>query len=282
MIAAMDIAFYTATALYVMAAVMATRYLWGADNRALLFANRMLAIGAGCLVVTFALRWGIWRRVPLTTVADSLNLLVLQVTVIMLFIVRKDSLRALLCFHVPPLAAICLINATLAHGKLHTPPRELRGFPLTAHVSLAFLAYALFLLASMTSMAYIFQAQRLKRCRTTGLFQRLPSLEQLDHTLCGLVRYGYMFFVITLVLGTVWAWVDQDLLATRWWLSPKVLLSVVMVFFYGLAFHGRQSGRLRGPKLAYLIFLGFFSLLIIYLVLALMGLNSYNFWGTAA
>jgi len=277
MLLAMNLAFYAAVACYLSAAMMVAYHLRGAKNKTLRLAHGLLAAGAGCLVATFVLRWGYWGRVPLTTMTDSLNLLTLEVTVIVLLLVRQDRAQALLCFYAPPLAALCLINAAVAHDNLHMEPRALPSVPLVCHVGLAFLAYALFLLASMTSVAYIFQAHRLKQHRVTGLSHRLPSLEQLDRTLYRLMAYGYPFFIITLGLGATWAWVDRDLLGAQWWLAPKVVRAFVMVMLYAVSFHARRSGRLRGPKLAYLVFLGFSTLLTLYVVLSLLGLNTRNF-----
>ena len=278
MLATIDVAFYAGTALYVGAALVAAGYLWSAGNQLLNVAKCLLVAGAICLVVTFLLRWTAWRLLPLTTITDSLNLFAVLTTAVMLWALRKNKTAALLCFYLPPLAAICLVNAAVAHQFLHDAPRQLRGIPLTIHVGLAFLAYALFFVASMTSVGYIFQAQHVKRHKTIGLFRRLPSLEQLDQTLWRLIYYGYPLFVITLLLGLIWAWVDRDLLSPRWWLAPKVALSCAMAIFYAVAFHARKSGWLRGPKLAYLVLVGFSSLLMTYLVLAVTNLHGYNFW----
>jgi len=188
----------------------------------------------------------------------------------------------LLCFYAPPLGAACLMNAATAFPRLHAAPRTLPGAPLVVHVGMVFFAYALFYLASMTSAAYVFQAARLKARRTTGLFQRLPALEKLEHILWRLIVIGYPIFVATLALGLVWVWLDRGLLEARWWLAPKVVMSWVMVAFYAATFHVRRSGRLRGHKLAYLVFIGFSVLLAVYVVLALMNLRDYHFWGTAA
>jgi len=278
MITAMDIAFYAATACYGVAALLAARYLWNGDARSLRWASRVLVVGALGLVATFLLRWGAWRLVPLTTLSDSLNLLILQVTVIVLIVARKDDVRALLCLCTPPLAVLAVVNAAVAGDNLHTAPRALSGFPLVGHVGLAFLAYALFLVASMTSVAYVIQDERLKRRRTAGLFQRLPALERLDGILFRVIGCGYVCFLITIVLGGLWARADSGLLAPHWWLAPKIILSFVMAVFYAVAFHARRSGRLRGPKLAYAVFLGFSILLVSYVALSMMDLNTYNFW----
>lgn len=276
-----DVAVYGAAACYLGATLATAWYLLGVHERALHVAAWLLGLGAACLGLTFALRWATWHRVPFTSAADSVNLLALQATVVLLFMTRSSKVRGLICFCAPVLTALCLIAATVAHADLHEMPRELRGFPLTLHVGLAFLAYALFLLASATSAAYIFQARHLKRHQSTALFQRLPSLEHLDHTLWRLVTFAYPLFVVTLVLGVVWSWVDRDLLGPRWWLAPKIVLSTVMATFYGVVFHARRSGGFRGPKLAYLIFLGFLVLLGAYLVLSLTDLNTARFWEAA-
>ena len=52
-----------------------------------------------------------------------------------------------------------------------------------------------------------------------------------------------------------------------------------MVALYSTAFHGRRIGLLRGQKLAYLVSVGFTVMLGSYLVLGLMNLQDYNFWG---
>jgi len=276
----MDVAFYAGILFYVGAALMALRHLRSANGEALDLGLRLSTAGAACLAVTFVCRWAVFHRPPMTTMTDSLNLLILFATLVMLWVLRKAAVRALMCFYVPPLTLLCLINAGVAHRYLHQAPRPLPSAPLMVHVGLVFLSYAMFFLASMTSGAYIFQTRHLKRHHTSGLFHRLPSLEELDRTLSGLVSLGYPFFVVTLILGMLWAWFERDLLGTHWWLAPKVLSSPLMVAFYALAFHARRSGRLRGPKLAYFVFIGFSSLLLMYVALTLMNLRAYNFWGT--
>jgi len=275
---AIDIAFYTGSACFVAAGLMALRHLRGNCGDTLKPAARVLLAGAALLLVTLVFRGVKWGMMPLTTTVDALSLFGLLTAVIMVYVVRKENAPAMLCFYAPPLAAACLINAAVAHDALHTSPRELQGLPLTLHVGTVFLAYALFFLASMTSAAYLFQAHRLKHRKTTGLFQRLPSLEQLDRTLWRLVRYGYPLFVATLALGFVWAWFDDQLLEARWWLAPKVIMSCAMVVFYGALFHLRRHGGLRGPKLSYLMLVGFVALLLAYFALDLLHLRDYNFW----
>ncbi|NIA16223.1 MAG: hypothetical protein GWP08_19340 [Nitrospiraceae bacterium] len=281
MVLCIGICFYPGVALYVAAAIAALWYLRHANEFALRLALWLSAGGVGLLIMAFAARWAAWGLVPLTTVSDSLNLLVVMSTLAMLLLMRTRNVRALAWFYLTPLAALTLVSAAVAHKDLFHSPKELSGIPLTLHVGLVFLAYAMFFMAAMTSAAYILQNHRLKRPNALALSHHLPSLEQLDHTLTRLVSLGYPLFLATLVLGLIWAHAEGGLLSSRWWMAPKVLLSFVMAALYAVAFHRRRSGRLRGPKLAYLLCLGFALLLAAYLVLALMQLREYSFWENA-
>ncbi|MBI4557733.1 MAG: cytochrome c biogenesis protein CcsA [Candidatus Hydrogenedentes bacterium] len=276
-----DIFFYLGMGLYLLAPVLAIRFLRG-SNGSLLPATRLALGGALLVVLSFLLRWFTWGRLPVTPF-DALNLFILLSTLIMVLVTQPEPMRALQCFYLPALAIMCLINVGVALRYLNVAPKELpvtlRGLPLTIHIGLIYLAYALFFVASMTSVAYVFQSQRLKRRQTSGLFHQLPSLEQLDRTLYRLISYGYPFFVITMLIGIFWAWAEPKLLGEQWWLSPKIILSAVMVAFYSVSFHTRRFGLLRGRKLAYFVFFGFTSLLATSIVLALLNLSTYNFWG---
>lgn len=282
MISATLTIFFLASAAYVVAGVIAIGYWRNPSAGILAGANRVAFAGTFLIAAVFALRWGTWKLMPLTTIADSLNLLVLLATLIMLFVARNDPpMRTLLCYLLPALGLVCLVNAVFGYDDLLDAPRELRGLLLAPHVVLAFLGYALFFVASMTSMAYVFQDLHLKHRQTSGLFHQLPSLEQLDKTLFRLISFGYPFFALTLILGFFWAWVDRDLLGPHWYFSPKIILAAIMAGFYSLAFHTRRFGLLRGRKLAYLVFCGFTSLLIIYVVMGLLNVGNYNFWESA-
>ncbi len=269
---------YAAAALYVLSALWALRYLWSDEKGTLAPPAVMMTAGAAVFAALFGIRWAATGRVPLTSVLDSLVVFVLLSTVVILFVLRNRTMRALLCFYLPPLAAIALTAAAVAHQYLPHDPRALRGLFLLVHVGLAQLAFALFFIASTTSAAYLFQSHNLKRRQTTGLFAKLPPLEQLDTTLYALIGAGYPLFIVTLVLGIIWAWIDRELLGPHWYLSPKVLLALVMAVFYAVTFHMRRFGLLRGPKLAALVFGGFAGLLGLYLILGLMELNNYFFW----
>ena len=273
---------YAGAAGYIGAAFLALCYLRGGRMPCLENARRAAMAGVLLLAATVALRFITWRLLPMTSGSDSMVLFALMGTVIALVTSTKPDRRALMCFYWPPLAFIVCLSLYMAGEDFAHSPKPFPTVLLGVHVSLAMLSYAMFLIASLTSLAYVFQAARLKKRQTSGLFQRLPALEQLDHTLFALIKYGYPFFVVTLWLGLFWAWYDNDSLSNTWWLSPKIVLSLVMAALYAVTFHVRRRGMLRGPKLAYFVVLGFGLVLAVYLVLNVLNLINYNFWSPAA
>ncbi|MCF6285974.1 MAG: cytochrome c biogenesis protein CcsA [Candidatus Hydrogenedentes bacterium] len=245
-------------------------------------AYRLAVVALASLIVTGGLRAFQWKLVPYTTAVDSLCLFTtLSLAVIMVQLAVFSSHRALLCFYLPALSLIGVLSLFTAYPALSVAPKELSSGLLIAHVGLVFLAFALFFLAGLNGVAYVFQAHRLKHRKTTGLFQRLPSLDALDKNLFQLIRAGYPTFVVTLIVGGFWVWYEGDKLSPTWWISPKVAMSVPMLLFYAFTFHARAIGWLRGPKLAYLVCYGTAALIGFYLVLTLLGAQDHNFYGAA-
>lgn len=275
--------FYAGVAAYGGAAACALAGLRPGRAAACLPVARAAAIAAaGLFLATFALRVAAWGRPPLTTSSDSLNLFVLLGTATALAAAWPPQRRGLLAYFLPALAAIALFSAVFAPGDLARAPREIPAVFLVVHVVTAFLAYALFFIASLASAAYTQQARRLKHRRSGATALPLPSLEHLDATLYRLIGLGYPLFVITLGMGIYWALRDEGLLSAAWWRSPKIILSAFMAAFYAVSYHARARGLLRGPKLAHFVFVGFGILLGAYLALEFLDLTNYNFYEGAA
>ncbi len=274
--------FYIGVALHLVTAATALAYAATSRDARLLRLSGHLLLGAlvahACV---FVLRYVAWNVVPLAGVADSFNLFIFLVSLTSYAVTRSQKRQALLTFYTPVLAALCLIAVIVTARSLGESPRALPIVLVTIHVGLAFLAYALFFVASLTGGAYAFAARQLKRLNTVGFAQKLPSLENMDRTLYLLIAFGYPVFVVTLVLGVAWAWYDTGSLTSSWWWSPKIIWSVVMVALYAFSFHARSLGLLRGPKLAHLICIGFGFMLSVYLVLELLHLLTYNFYQEA-
>lgn len=267
---------------YVCGAVASLCYLRHGVPRLLSAARSLIAAGCVGLLGVFLLRWIGSGLLPMASAADSLVLFVFMATVVCLAGTISEDRRALMCFYWPAVALIACGSVVAARRDFTEPPKTFEAILLGIHVSLAMLAYAMSLAASLTSLAYAFQANRLKRRKTTGLFRRLPSLQEMDATLYQLIWYGYPMFVVTLWLGLLWAWIDSGSLSSTWWWSPKIFLALAMALMYSLSFHARRRGWLSGPKLAHFIFVGLTVVLAAYLLLSVFHLKNYNFWSPAA
>jgi ABC-type transport system involved in cytochrome c biogenesis permease subunit len=265
----------------VSAAACALRGWTKSDPGLYQIARRTTEAGAVFMIATILVRWSQLGRPPLTGSFDVINVFILMTVCVVIATQFTTPHRILSAFYLPPVAGIAALNVVLALRSLSETPRELESIFLLFHVGMVFLAYAFFFVASLTSIAYLVQVRHLKIASATAQPNRLPPLEQLDTLLYRLIATGYPLFVVTLILGVCWAWFgqDKDKLGAQWWLSPKIIMSVFTVVLYAVSFHARRMGVLRGPKLAYLVILGFNAFLVVYLLLTVLGLSGYKFWG---
>jgi len=278
----LGIPFYLAISCYVASAALALVSLRpGVGENILSGARRTAAVGNVLLLAVFLIRWIQHGRVPLTGLGASLNLFLILCTGIMMTVQRRAEMRPLLVYYLPALAVLAAAAGAVGHRYLGAAPEPLNALLLIVHVGLVFAAFALFFVAAITAFAYANKAHSLKRGGAFGFIQRLPSLEHLDRALFRLVGLGYPIFVVTLVLGFLWAWGGRTE-GEQWFLSPRILLAAAMVLFYAASYHGRKFGVLRGPKLAYFVFFGFVALLLVYLGMSLLDVESYRFGGGAA
>jgi len=282
MLYAIDITFIAAVALFCVAAVASFVYWRGINDAALDMTRYAVAVAAALLFCSFCLRWASHGRIPLTTMVDVLNVLIVTVAAVVLPLVNQPNLRPLLCYYAPPLAVLAVFNAIVGRSMLHTVPKELNETFVALHVGPVIVAFALFFVASLTGVAYIIQARRLKSLRTTTAPAKLPPLEHLDSTLFNLIKWGYPFFGLTLVLGVIGAFLFPDELGNNWWLSPKIVLAIFTAMLFAFSFHSRNRGLLRGQKVAYVVVVGFAVMLAVYLLLESTGLKDYGFWSKPA
>lgn len=275
------LAFGLGTLLHLAAAIAAVLFAAGGPRRLIDACGAMSAGGAGAYLVAQAVRWAASGAFPLTTLADGLVAFIVISAAIAVPFVYRHRIEGLLCFVAPALAVLSAIASGAAlQGPSSQTPERLLTAPLALHAGSAFLAYALFFLATAMGAAYLVIASRLKRQAPKGrLLQRMPSLEQLDHALYRLLGWGTVAFLVAMVMGGIWVVAQRELLGPNWWLAPKVLLAWAAEIFFVALYVLRTYSGLRGPKLAGLVVGGFSSILLLYIVLSAVQLRTYQFWG---
>ncbi|GIM44638.1 protein HemX [Collibacillus ludicampi] len=139
---------------------------------------------------------------------------------------------------------------------------KLQGDLLFIHITIAFLSYAAFAIATIFSIMYLIQEKLLKEKRWNTLFRRLPALDQLDMFSFRLIVIGFPLLLIAMILGAIWYKIQFGRFL---FLDPKPLVSLLLFVLYGLYLYFRVAWGWVGRKSAWLNILGFSGVLINYL-----------------
>jgi ABC-type transport system involved in cytochrome c biogenesis permease subunit len=173
-----------------------------------------------------------------------------------------------------PIGGVLILLASLLPQARVPLLSLLQSVTLMTHVSVFLTAYAAFTLAFAAALAYLLQARALRQKR---LAWRLPPLRVMDR-LCGwLITVGILLMLSAMLFGSIWAETVWD---TPWIWEPKQVMSLVTLSIYGLYFSVRHTGRWSGRRLAWLVVLGFLSVLVTFVgadLLAPDGLHSFLF-----
>ncbi|MDJ0763504.1 MAG: cytochrome c biogenesis protein CcsA [Myxococcota bacterium] len=131
------------------------------------------------------------------------------------------------------------------------------------HTGSAALGYAGFFLSAVYGVMYHVFHRALRR-KTFGLvFERLPSLDILARMTYGAAVFGFIFLAVSIVSGMGWA---AQAIPGNYWLDIKVLVTIGVWAFYGLALASPYVLRFKGRLLVSTLLLGFAFLLVSTLV----------------
>jgi cytochrome c-type biogenesis protein CcsB len=138
-------------------------------------------------------------------------------------------------------------------------PERLQSVWLPIHVTLAFLGYALFVLAASVSIVYLVHESRLKSKRAIdGPGGALPSLEKLDRINHRLLLFGFAMLSLAILSGAIWSEANWG---TFWRWEPKESWALVLWILYAALLQARQTVGWRGRRAAALTIV-LFSVLV--------------------
>jgi ABC-type transport system involved in cytochrome c biogenesis permease subunit len=140
-----------------------------------------------------------------------------------------------------------------------------------------FLGEALFTIAFIAGLIYLFQEKQIKSKHPRAFLMKLPSLTSLDHInhLCLVV--GFPLLTLGLALGLLYA---KEIWGTFWRWEPKETWSAVTWFLYAVLIHGRLSTGWRGRKAALWAVVGFGVVLFTFFVIGYFAPGKHDFLGT--
>lgn len=219
----------------------------------------LLAAGAFLQLIEFATGAFQTGNLPVTNFGQSLSFLAWLTALAGLIVIVRFRMQVVGTV-VAPIVFIVLSAATLTMGDRRlTLPVTLRSAWLPVHVTLAFLGYALFVLAAGVSIVYLVYERRLKAKRLSlrdgGA---APSLEKLDRVNYHLLGWGFLMLTLAIISGAIWA---DTIWGHFWSWEPQESWSLVIWLLYAALLESRLTIGWRGKRAAALT-LVLFSVLI--------------------
>ena len=136
-------------------------------------------------------------------------------------------------------------NLIVPHGLIETDP-TLNNPWILIHVVFIFLALAIFAIAFVSGILYIFEENKIKGKQFGNLLQKLPSLNTLDKVnhlslMIGfpLITIGIAigFFAANQIWGSAWRWDDKETWSVLTWVLYAILLNCRL----SLGWKGKKS-----------------------------------------
>lgn len=155
----------------------------------------------------------------------------------------------------------------------HVMAQQLISELLLIHITVAILSYGAFSLSFVFSVLYLIQYDLLKRKKWGTRLKRLADLSKLDRMSFVLNLIGVPMLIISLILGTTWAYIKvPDMI----WYDPKVIGSFIVLAIYSIYLYLKVGKGLTGNKLALWNLASFLVVLINFFLFG--KLSSFHFW----
>lgn len=260
------IGYFVASSLYISALALRNKRLgdWGLRALVVVFLIHGLGLGA---------RWMESGRLPLVDLFEALSLYS-WLTILAYFIVeRAYGYRSVGAF-VTPVAFLSVALAAAVHKDTVPLVPVLESGWLPIHVGISFLAYTVFTIAFGIAIVYLLQERQLKAKRPQSLFNRLPPLENLERLGHNTIGVGFPFMTLAIATGAVWA---EQAWGSYWSWEPKQTMALVTWLIYVAYFHLRDVVGWRGKRAAWLIVMGFVSVIVTFLGARFFNTGLHNF-----
>lgn len=168
-----------------------------------------------------------------------------------------------------PAAGAFAVPAALTLLVLARVVREPEATPMgalgRAHILLATVGVAVFTLAAILALLYLFEERKLKRKEFGRMMGVGTPLETLDRLAARCVSLGFPIFTIALVTGAIWI----ARLGVVWGgdaLRPEYVLAVATWVAFGVLLLARRGAGWQGRRAAWLTLGGFGGALLVMIV----------------
>jgi len=261
-------------ACYVGSSLVALVSLFGTRQRGERAALALMAAGGTILAGVLIFRGVRAASIPVFNRFEALTCYALALSGAYLILTAYRAMRGIAGLLIP-YAAVVLLAGVLALGMDSGAPVPVFGPWLALHALTAYAAYGVFTLASILAAAYLIQDSNLKRKRFGVVWERLPSLEALDHVMSRLVGVAFLLLTVSIMLG--FALVRQSGGGEEWLTDPKVLATVAFWILLAVLVHLRASADRHGRGVALMAMGGLVCLLFAFVGVHLVATTAHRF-----
>jgi cytochrome c-type biogenesis protein CcsB len=220
------------------------------------FGTLLAWFGVGFQAASVLLRTVAAERLPLSNMYEFSSTFILLAGLVYLLFERWYGVRQLGAIVLPLIVAMCayvwLLPADLREVNPLIPALQNRPL-MTAHVSLAILAYATFAVAFAAAVLYLVA----DRWHVSWL----PSSDLLDDLGYRAVTVGFPAMSLVLILGSVWAYRAWG---SYWQWDPKETAALFTWLLYGVYLHTRSLRGWRGRRSAWILVIAFGAVVFTY------------------
>ncbi len=208
----------------------------------------LLGGGATLQALDLAVRGLAAGNIPVTNFTQSLSFLAWLTALVGLVFIVRLRISAIGAFLAPVVTVVAGASYLMTDTGHFVLPEPLRSVWLPIHVTLAFLGYALFVIAASVSIVYLVQESRLKSKRPMSApGEAVPSLEKLDRINYRLLLCGFALLSLAILSGAIWA---EATWGRFWTWEPKESWALVLWILYASLLQSRLTVGWRGRRAA--------------------------------
>lgn len=187
------------------------------------------------------------RQLPAATVSQALSIVAFAVAVVYVYVEWHGRERSTGFWMVSLVFFFQLLSSILS--RPNPPQREIFHDPLfAAHVSLALLGYAAFVVGAAYAFLFLQLYRDLKAGRFSTFYGKLPPLEVLERMMLGALSVGFVALTGAVIAGAFYA---EQLYHNSWMRDPKILATVATWTLYAAALLLRRLRHWQGRQMAF-------------------------------
>lgn len=251
------VCFWTAVVLY---GISTFAYIFGiiAKQDKLFTVGQFSAVtGFVIHITTISLRWSSAGITPFISISESISLGAFMAVLVFLALqFSTQKVRPVGAFVLPVVFVLMGWAGTLMREVAITLAPALQSGWIWVHIVGASTGFASVLIAAGLGLVYL-----LKEKKSGGIYDRLPSLVDIDTLEYRFVAGGFIMFGLMMVSGCFWS---NQVKGNYWGWDPVEVWSLVSWLIYGIYLHLRMTFGWRGKRLAWYALIALLAMIISY------------------